>query len=56
MALTKEDLLEIRQDAVAKRQQLLEMLQQAKGAIDMIDLLIQKMEEPELEPQDGNAI
>jgi len=51
MALTKETLLEIRQDAVAKRQHFLEMIQQANGAIDMIDLLLQKMEEPEPEPQ-----
>lgn len=50
MALTKEDLLEVRQNALAKRQELLNMIQQANGAIDMIDHLLQKMEEPE--PQD----
>ncbi len=50
MALTKEDLLEVRQNAVAKRQELLNMIQQANGAIDMIDHLLKKMEEPE--PQD----
>ena len=56
MALTKEDLLEIKQNAVNKRQELLNMIQQANGAIDMIDHLLQKMEQAESEPQDGNAI
>lgn len=52
MALTKEDLLEIRQNAVNKRQELLNMIQQANGAIDMVDFLIQKMEKAEPESQD----
>jgi hypothetical protein len=47
MELTKEALLEVRQQAVNKRQQLYEMLQQANGAIDMVDFLLQKLEEPE---------
>ena len=47
MDLTKEVLLEVRQQAVNKRQQLFEMLQQANGAIDMVDFLLQKLEEPE---------
>lgn len=47
MELTKEVLLEVRQQAVNKRQQLYEMLQQANGAIDMVDFLLQKLEEPE---------
>ena len=45
MGLTKEDLLEVKQQALAKRQQLVEMLQQANGAVDMIDYLLQKMEQ-----------
>ena len=45
MCLTKEDLLEVKQQALAKRQQLVEMLQQANGAVDMIDCLLQKMEQ-----------
>lgn len=47
MELTKDVLLELRQQAVNKRQQLFEMLQQANGAIDMVDFLLQKLEEPE---------
>lgn len=47
MELTKEVLLETRQQAVAKRQQLYEMLQQANGAIDMVDFLLQKLDQPE---------
>lgn len=53
MNLTKEYLLELRESAVNKRQQLSEMLQQANGAIDLIDLLLQRLEEPE--NPDGNA-
>jgi hypothetical protein len=52
MSLTKERLLETRQQAVAKRQQLFEMIQQANGAIDMIDHLLQQLDQTELEPQD----
>lgn len=47
MELTKEVLLETREQAVAKRQQLYEMLQQANGAIDMVDFLLQKLDQPE---------
>ena len=47
MELTKEALLETRQQAVAKRQQLYEMLQQANGALDMVDFLLQKLDQPE---------
>ncbi len=49
MNISKETLLEVRQQAVNKRQQLYEMLQQANGAIDMIDHLLQKLEQPEQE-------
>jgi hypothetical protein len=47
MSLTKEVLLETKQLAVQKRQQLYEMLQQANGAIEMVDFLLSKLEEPE---------
>ncbi len=47
MELTKEALLEVRQQAVTRRQQVFEMLQQANGAIDMVDFLLKKLEEPE---------
>ena len=53
MDLTKEALLEVREQAVAKRQHLFEMLQQANGAIDMVDFLLQKMEQEKPEQQDG---
>ena len=53
MSLSKEDLLEVRQQAIAKRQNLFEMLQQANGAIDMVDYLLQKMEQEKPEQQDG---
>lgn len=53
MSLSKEALLEVRQQAIAKRQNLFEMLQQANGAIDMVDYLLQKMEQEKPEQQDG---
>jgi len=57
MGLAKEDLLEVKQQALAKRQHLIEMLQQANGAIDMIDYLLQKLEQDQSSQQgDGNAI
>ena len=57
MGLAKEDLLEVKQQALAKRQHLIEMLQQANGAIDMIDYLLQKLEQEQSSQQgDGNAI
>ena len=54
MDLTKEALLEVREQAVAKRQHLFEMLQQANGAIDMVDYLLQKMEQEKPEQQNGD--
>lgn len=51
MELTKESLLEIKQNAVVKRQELLNMIQQANGAIDMIDHLLKQLDHPEPEPQ-----
>ena len=57
MGLAKEDLLEVKQQALAKRQHLIEMFQQANGAIDMIDYLLQKLEQEQSSQQgDGNAI
>ena len=53
MSLSREALLEVRQQAIAKRQNLFEMLQQANGAIDMVDYLLQKMEQEKPEQQDG---
>ena len=54
MSLSKEDLLEVRQQAIAKRQNLFEMLQQANGAIDMVDYLLQKLEQEKPEQQNGD--
>ncbi len=54
MKLTKETLLEVRQQAIAKRQNLFEMLQQANGAIDMVDYLLQKLEQKKPEQQNGD--
>ena len=54
MELTKEALLEVRQQAIAKRQNLFEMLQQANGAIDMVDYLLQKLEQEKPEQQNGD--
>jgi hypothetical protein len=49
MELTKEALLEVRDQAIAKRQHLLEVLQQANGAIDMVNHLLQKLEQEKSE-------
>ncbi len=49
MELTKEYLLELRQNSVVKRQQIFEMFQQANGAIDMLDLLLQQLDQPKPE-------
>ena len=54
MSLSKEALLEVRQQALVKRQNLFEMLQQANGAIDMVDYLLQKMEQEKPEQQNGD--
>ena len=54
MSLSKEALLEVRKQAIAKRQNLFEMLQQANGAIDMVDYLLQKLEQEKPEQQNGD--
>jgi len=54
MELSKEILLEVKQQALAKRQQLIEMLQQANGAIDMVEYLLQKMEQDKPEQQNAD--
>lgn len=48
MGLSKERLLEVRQDALAERQKYVEMLQQANGAIAMLDFLLAQCEEENL--------
>lgn len=54
MELTKEYLVEMREKAVAKRQEYLNMIHQADGAIGILDMLIAEVSKPE--NQDGDAI
>jgi len=57
MELTKDRLLEIKQDAVQERDKYLNMIQQANGAIAMIDHLIQQLEAPEpVEPEASDEL
>jgi len=56
VSLSKETLLEVRDQALAKRQHLVEMLQQANGAIDMVNYLLDKLEQETPEQENGNAI
>jgi len=45
MSLSKERLLEFKEDAVRERQKHLDMLQQANGAIAMLDFLISQSDQ-----------
>lgn len=45
MELTKEYLLNLREDALKDRQKYLDMIQQANGAIAMVDFLIGQLEQ-----------
>ena len=54
MELTKEYLLSLRETALAKRQEYLNMVQQADGAIGMLDMLIAEVSKQG--ESDGNAI
>lgn len=45
--LTKQHLLELRERALAKRQEQLAMLHEANGAIDTLDYLLQELEQSE---------
>lgn len=47
MELTKEYLVDLRDKSVARRQEYLNMVYQANGAIDMLNLLIQQLDKPE---------
>ena len=53
--LTKEYLTELRRDALEERQKHLDMLQQANGAIAMIDFLLAEMDKDEAEEENGHA-
>jgi hypothetical protein len=56
VSLSKEALLEVRDQALAKRQHLVEMLQQANGAIDMVNYLLEKIQQENPEQDNGDAI
>lgn len=49
MELTKEYLVGLRDQALAKRQEYLDMVHQANGAIDMLSLLIEQLDKPKAE-------
>ena len=56
MGLTKEYLLNLKTQATEQRQKHWDMVQQANGAIAMVDALLTELNREESENQDGNAI
>ena len=54
--LDKEYLLNLRNQALEQRQKYLDMVQQANGAIAMVDVLITEIDRKEPESENGNAI
>jgi hypothetical protein len=57
-ALDKDYLLNLKAQATEQRQKYWEMVQQANGAIAMVDVLlteIDRQDTPEVENQDGHA-
>jgi hypothetical protein len=52
-ALDKEYLLDLRNQALAERQKYLDMIQQANGAIAMVDVLLTEIDREE--PENTNA-
>jgi hypothetical protein len=55
-ALDKDYLLGLRSQALEQRQKYLDLVQQANGAIAMVDVLLTELDREEPENQDGNAI
>ena len=55
-ALDKEYLLSLKAQATEQRQKHWDMVQQANGAIAMVDVLLTELDREEPENQDGNAI
>jgi hypothetical protein len=53
--LDKEYLLNLRNQALAERQKYLDMVQQANGAIAMVDVLLTELDRKEPENQDGES-
>ena len=54
--LDREYLLNLKNQALEQRQKYLDMVQQANGAIAMVDVLITEIDRKEPESEDGNAI
>jgi hypothetical protein len=54
--LDKEYLLNLRNQALEQRQKHIDLVQQANGAIAMVDVLLTELDREEPENQDGNAI
>jgi len=55
MELDKEYLLNLKNQALAERQKYLDMVQQANGAIAMVDVLLTELGRKEPESQDGES-
>ena len=53
--LDKEYLLGLRNQALEQRQRYLDLIQQANGAIAMVDVLLTEIDREEPESQDGYA-
>jgi hypothetical protein len=54
-ALDKEYLLDLKNQAIAERQKYMDMVQQANGAIAMVDVLLTELDREEPENQDGKS-
>ena len=54
-ALDREYLLGLRNQALEQRQKYLDLIQQANGAIAMVDVLLTEIDREEPESQDGYA-
>ena len=55
MELDKEYLLNLKNQAVAERQRYMDLVQQANGAIAMVDVLLTELDRKEPESQDGES-
>jgi hypothetical protein len=54
-ALDKDYLLGLRSQALEQRQKYLDLIQQANGAIAMVDVLLTEIDRKEQENQDGHV-
>ena len=55
MELDKEYLLNLKNQAIAERQKYMDLVQQANGAIAMVDVLLTELDRKEPESQDGES-